>query len=222
MPISFFAYHGNAEQRRAVINAMADQMARWAVMNANERGDDRPCLISGIAGGEYDLAVAHRNCGFPAPLLLLAEAIFKGLTADDAPEFALALVQAATVDADLADVAWAFVEWMFADAVATFGPSTIRAASKSAEPALRELVDLGSPAPAERQAARAEAKKMRRRGLDAPTGEQKLVAHAVGAISDGDIEDIGKAIHWIAHLSDASDDQYRRYARRLLELVEAA
>lgn len=218
MPISFFAYHGNAEQRRAVIDDMAGQIARGALANANSRGDNRSCFISAIAGGEYDLAVAHRNSGFPAPLLLLAEAIFEGLTPDDAPEFALAFVQAAAIGADLADVAWAFVEWMFADAVAAFGPSTIRASAKAADPIFGELADCGKLSHAEQQ----KAKKMRRRGLHVPTDEQKLVAQAVVAVSNGGIENIGKAIHWIAHLSDAPFDQYRRYARRLLELVEAA
>lgn len=222
MPVSFFAYHGNAGQRRAVIDALASQMVRGKLFNTNRCGDNRSCLISAIAGGEYDLAVAHKNSGFPAPLLLVADAIFEGLSTDDAPEFALALLKAAAVDAELSGVASAFVEWMFTDAVATFGLPKIRISAKAVAPIFHKLADSGNPSHAERQKAKAEAKKMRRRGLDAPTGEQQLVTQAVGAISDGGIENIGKAMHWIAHLSDAPDDQYRRYARRLLELFEAA
>jgi hypothetical protein len=222
MSISFFAYHGNADLRRAVIDDFARHISNGHLANDAHSAATTLCLISAIAGGEYDISAAHQKCGFPVPLLLGAEAIFEGLAPEDAQHFGLALVKAAAVDTDLADVAWVFVEWMFIEAVATLGPSRVRTAAKEAGPIFRKLADEGALSPAEQRKAKAQAKKMRRRGLDGSSDEQKLVAKAVGTMLDSGSEHIGIAIHWIAQLAEAPSDQYRRYARKMPELVEAA
>lgn len=222
MTISFFAYHGNAAQRQAVIDRMARHKLNGHLANGASMDEANPCLISALANGAYDHALAHQQSGFPAPLLFAAEAIFQGLAPEDAPHFALALMKAASINADLADVSWVFIEWMFADAVTTLGPSRVRTSAKEAGPIFRKLAEMGALSPVEQQKAKAQAKKIRRRGLDAPTDEQKLVAKAVGAILDSGSEHMGIAIHWTARLSDSPSDQYRRYALKMLELVEAA
>jgi hypothetical protein len=222
MTITFFAYHANADLRRTMIDEIARRISDGHLVNDRGGKADNLCLISAIAGGKYDLAAAHENSGFPAQLLLAAEAIFEGLVAEDASEFALALLKAAAFDADLADVAWVFIEWMFAEAVATLGPSRVQMTARDAGPVFRKLAETGGRSPAERHKAQVQAKKMRRRGLDAPSDEQQLVAKAVGALLDSGTGHIVFAIHWIANLSATPSDQYRHYARKMLELIEAA
>jgi hypothetical protein len=220
--ICFFAYHGNAHLRQTVIDAMARHISNGRLVNGNAVGDDRLCLISAIAGGKYDAVAAHQNCGFPTSLLFVAEAIFEGLAPADAPHFALALMNAATIDTDLADVGWTFVEWMFAEAVTELGPSRVRTAARDAGPMFRKLAESGSLSPVEQQKAKAQAKRMRRRGREAPPASDRLVAQAMSAVLDAGFQNIAIAIHWIASLSEQPSDQYRRYARKLLELVETA
>jgi hypothetical protein len=221
MMISFFAYHGDVDLRQEVIARIRGFAQSGALANGAQAGEDRLCLVRALAGGDYDLASAHQNTGFPAPLIGIAETIFEGLPAADAPPFAVALVRAATPDADLALVAWQFAEWMFAEAIATLGPSRIRVAARDAGPVFRQLADTGTLTPTQRQKAKAVAKKARRRGLELQGDDERLIAKALGAALDGGGQHIGFAVGWIANLSDHPDNQYRRYARKLLECIEA-
>lgn len=222
MAISFFAYHGSADQRRVVIDQIARHMKNGHLANATASGEHSLCLISALADGQYDLAAAHQQSGFPTLLLFVAEAIFEGLAPEDAPHFALALVKAAAIDTDLADVGWAFAEWMFADAVAELGPSRVRTMAKDAGPVFTAFAESGNLTHGQQQKAKALAKRMRRRGLEAPTPNERLVSDAVSALLDSGMEHVSAAIHWIAKISPQPSDQYRRYARKLLELVETA
>jgi hypothetical protein len=219
MSISFLAYHGNADLRHAVINDLVRHISNGHLANDAHSAAQKLGLISAIAGGEYDLAAAHRNSGFPAPLLLVAEAIFEGLAPDDAPHFALAMMKAATIYTELADVGWMFVEWMFAEAVTELGPSRVRTAARNAGPIFRKLAESGSLSAVEQQKAKAHAKRMRRRGQEAPSEGDKLVALAMGAVLDDGFQHIVIAIHWTASLSKQLGKQYPLYARKLLELV---
>ena len=164
--ISFFAYHGNADLRRKVIDDIARHIANGHLDSSYDETNDRLGLISAIADGPYALSIAHNNSGFPTPLLLAAEAIFAGLSYEDASVFVLELMKAASIDTNLADVVWTFAEWMFADAVARLGNSRVRTAGKKAEPFFKTLADGVALTPAQQKAATALAKKLRQRGLE--------------------------------------------------------
>lgn len=220
--ISFFAYHGNADLRRKVIDDIARHIANGHLDSSYDETNDRLGLISAIADGSYDLSIAHNNSGFPTPLLLAAEAIFTGLSYEDASVFALELMKAASIDTNLADVVWTFAEWMFADAVARLGNSRVRTAAKKAEPFFKTLADGVALTPAQQKAATALAKKLRQRGLESPSAEEGDVATAVGVLLEYGAEYINGTIHWFAQLHEQPSTQYRLYARQLIFLVETA
>ncbi len=220
--ISFVAYHGNADLRRKVIDDIARHIVNGDLDSSYDETNDRLGLISAIADGPYDLSIAHNNSGFPAPLLLAAEAIFVGLSDEHAPVFALELMKAARIDTNLANVGWTFVEWMFADAVARLGNSRVRTAVKEAGPIFKTLADAGTQNPAQQKADKALAKKLRRRGLETPSADEALVAKAVAVLLDSGAQHIGSAIHWIAQLHEQPSTQYRLYAWQLIFMVETA
>lgn len=220
--ISFFAYHGNADLRRKVIDDIACHIANGDLDSSYDETNERLSLICAIANGPYDLSIAHINSGFPAPLLLAADAIFARLSGEDAPGFALELMKAASIDTNLANVGWTFVEWMFADAVARLGNSRVRTAAKEAGSIFNTVAVGGNQNPAQQKAAKALAKKLRRRGLESPSADEALVAQAVAVLLDRGAQHIGSAIHWLAQLHEQPIMQYRLYARQLIFLVETA
>jgi hypothetical protein len=220
--ISFLAYHGKAEQRHAVINEIAGYVATGHLIAGLCQSPDRLTLIGAIAGGRHDLALAHQACGFPAPLLLVAEALFEGLPPDEAPHFALALMKAAAVDVDLADVTRVFAEWMLAEAIATLRPATRRTTAKDAGLILCKLAEMGALSAVAHAKATAQSDKIRWRELEAPGDRQMLVTLAVSAILDNGPGNLGVAIYRMTRTSEAPSYQYRCYAQKLLELVETA
>ncbi|TAG01937.1 MAG: hypothetical protein EAZ43_10580 [Betaproteobacteria bacterium] len=222
MSITFFAYHGNSDLRDATLDSVASRFS--AFRDSMEKHDERDQsgFISAIAGGKFDVEAAHRNSGFPAPLLFAAEAIFDGLPAEDAPRFALDLMKTATINTDLADVALAFAEWMFADAVATNGPSRMRASAKNAGSMFKAIAESKGHPYGEQHKSKAHAKKLKRRGHDSPSAQAGLVALAVSALVDSGMQHVGTAIKWSAEISGQPSEQYQCYARKLCNLVEAS
>jgi hypothetical protein len=218
--ISFFAYHQSEERRQMVIDHIATLCAQGLLANGVHEGDLQMGLIEALADGTYDLAAAHQNSGFTAPLLQICDGIFEGLPAEDAPPFALALVRAARIDANISDVPWDFLKWMFEDAVAKLGPSRIRSTAREAGHVFKQLSEMGGLTPTQQQRAKALAKKARRRGTTLPTAEEKFVAQALGTALDNSDQYANYAVYWIAKLAEQPTDQYRRYANKLLELVE--
>jgi hypothetical protein len=222
MSITFFAYHRNSDLRDAILESVAVRFSasRESMGKHSEGGEFG--FISAIAGGRYDVESAHRNSGFPASLIFAAEAIFDGLPAEDAPRFALDLMKTATINTDLADVALAFAEWMFADAIATFGPSRVRAGAKSAGPIFKAIAESKGHPDGEPHGTKAKAKKAKRLGLEPLSAEARLVAVAVSALVNRGMQHLGAAIQWSAEVSTQPSEQYRRYARKLCELVETS
>lgn len=222
MSITFFAYHHNSDLRDALLESVAVRLSASRDSMGKHSERDQFGFISAIAGGRFDVELAHRNSGFPAPLLFAAEAIFDGLPAEDAPLFALDLLKTATINTDLANVALAFAEWMFADAIATFGPSRVRAGAKSAGPIFRAIAESKGHPYGESHKTKAKAKKAKQRGLEPPSAEARLVAVAVSALVDRGMQHVGAAIQWSAEISRQPSEQYRRYARKLCEVVETS
>ncbi len=220
--MSFFAYHGNADLRRSMIDRIAAMAIDGRLAKGVDGDGERMSLVQAFAGGPYDLSAAHRDSGFTVALLTVSDGIYTGLPLEDAPEFALALAKAASIDADLSDVPWHFLKWMFEEAVAALGPSRVKATARDAGHMFKMLADNSAPTPTQVQKAKAFAKKARRQGRTLPSPEEKLVALALGAALDRAGEHAGYAVHWIARLSEQPTDQYRRYAKKLLELVETA
>ncbi len=219
MTISFFAYHRDPDLRRSVVDRIANLIANDRLANAarTDAGAGRICLISGLGDGTSDIAIAHRNTGFPAPLLYLAEAIFEGLPPEDAPHFAIALVRSAAIDGELSDIAPEFLKGMLEEAVAELGPSRIRSTAREAGHMFAELVQA-----ADRQKAKALERQARRHGQELPTPNEVLVTQVLGAALDQFHTHLLPAVHWIARLYEPPSERYRQYARRLLELIEAA
>jgi hypothetical protein len=220
MSITFFAYHRNSDLRDTILERVAVRLSasRDSMDKHSER--DQFGFISVIAGGRFDVESAHQNSGFPAPLLFAAEAIFDGLPAEDAPPFALDLMKTATMNTDLTNVALAFAEWMFADAIATFGPSRVRAGAKSAGPIFKAIAESNGHPYGEPH--KTKAKKARQRGLEPPSAEARLVAVAVSTLVYRGMQHVGAAIQWSAEISTQPSEQYRRYARKLCEVVETS
>lgn len=222
MSLTFIAYHGNSDLRESTIESVASRLSA-SRDSMSPYGERSKCgFISAIADGMSKVETAHRNSGFPAPLLFAAEAIFDGLPVEDAPRFALDLMKTATINTDLADVAFAFAQWMFADAIAMLGPTRVRAGAKSAGPVFKAIAESRGATLAEQRKAKAMAKKTKQRELGPPSAEARLVAVAVGALFDSGMQHVGTAIHWLAEISGQPSEQYRRYARKLCELVEAS
>jgi hypothetical protein len=220
--ISFYAYGGDAEKRRLMVDRIVALCKQGVLANGVDEGDPQMGLIEALADGTYDLAAAHQNSGFTAPLLQICDGIFEGLPAEDAPPFALALVRAARIDANISDVPWDFLKWMFEDAVAELGPSRIRSTAREAGHVFKQLSEMGGLTPTQQQKAKALAKKARRRGTTLPTAEEKFVAQALGTALDNSDQYANYAIYWIVKLAEQPTDQYRRYAKKLIELVENA
>lgn len=205
-----------------MIDRIAALCGQGVLAKRGDAGGLHRGLIEALADGAYDLAAAHRNSGFTAPLLQVCDRIFEGLPAENAPAFALALVRAARVDANISEIARDFMKWMFEEAVADLGPSRIRSTAREAGQVFERLFDVGDLAPGQAQKAKALAKRARRRGLSVPTKEDVLVAQVLAAALDRGGEHAWSAVHWVAGLADQPADQYRRYANKLLELVENA
>lgn len=222
MAISFFAYGRDPHVRQLAIDRMSELCRRNRLGQSHGEHDSRLGLVEALADGTYDLAAAHHNCGFPAPLLRLSDSIFEGLPAQDAPAFSLALARAASVHAELSEVARQFLKWMFEAAIADLGPSRIRTTAREAGHIFKQLAETANPTPAQQQMAKKLAKQARRRGLELPTPGEALVAQALDAALDRGGEHAGHAMRWIASLSEQPAAQYRRYARKLLELMETA
>jgi hypothetical protein len=220
--ISFFAYHGDAALRRGVIDRIAGFITDGRLADGIDGDGERMSLVQAFADGAYDLSAAHRNSGFTVALLTISDGIYQGLPLDEASQFALTLAKAASIDANISDVPWDFLKWMFEEAVSDLGPSRIRATAREAGHMFKLLAEVNAPTPTLVHKAKALAKRARRQGRTLPGPEETLVAIALGAALDRAGEHAGYAVHWIARLSEQPVEQYRRYARKLLELVETA
>lgn len=220
--ISFLAFQGNAEHRHMVINQIAHFASQGLLSNDPKDAGQRMGLVEALSGGKNDLAAAHRNSGFTVALLVIGEAIFHGLPIEEAPNFVLDLVKAATADADIGPVPWQFLKWMFEEAVVEIGPSRIRSTALEAGQMFKVLADPPNPPSKQQRKAKMLVAKARQRGMYLAGAEEMLVAKAVGAALDRAGEHAGHAVYWIAELYDHPIDRYRHFARKLLYLVENA
>lgn len=184
--ITFLAYHGDPERRQRTIHRIVDLIKSGRL--ASDGDGERMRLTAAFGEGRHDLSCAHYHSGFPSPLLMICDAIHEGLPVEDAPAFVLSLARAARLDADLADVARRFMDWMLADAVAMEASQCFS----------------------------------KRAGLHAltPTQQRRTKARAVAPDCSGD--QAAHAVHWIASIAPSPIDQYRRFGRKVLELVETA
>lgn len=220
--LTFLAYGGDANKRQLMVERVAG-LVKFAKL-ADGQGNTGPQIgmIEALADGPHDLAVAHDNSGFSAPLLQICDGIFEGLPADDAPLFALALVKAAHIDADIGTVPQDFLKWMFEAAIAELGLSQIRSTAREMGHVFNKLVDASPLTPAQQGHAKTAARQAQRRGTPLPTAEEQFVAEALGAALGSSGQLARTAVQWIANLAEQPTDQYRRFAKKLLELVEHA
>ena len=218
--LTFLAYGGDTKRRQLIIDRM-EALVRFARL-ANGQHDARPRvgLIEALADGTHDLATAFENSGFTAPLLQICGEIFNGLPTDEAPPFALALVRSARIDSDIGDVPQDFLKWMFEKAVAELGASRIRSTTREAGHPFNHLAEAVYLTPAQQQKAKVLAKKARRRGTPLPTAEEQFVAEALSTALYSSGQLARYAMRWIANLTEKPTDQYRCFAKKLLELVE--
>ncbi len=220
--ITFLAYGGDTEKRRLMIEHIVALCKQGLLANRVDETGPQMGLIEALAGGNHDLAAAHQNSGFTSPLLQICSGIFEGLPAEEAAPFALELVKAAQIDANIGETPRDFLKWMFEEAVAKLGTSRIRSTARDAGHAFKQLSESGGLMPTQQQKAKALAKQAIRRSTTQQTAEERFVAQALGTTLDIGHASANHAIYWIANLTEQPTDEYRRYARKLLELVEAA
>lgn len=139
--ITFPAFYGHPERKAAIIARITGRGGR--------------SLLALLSGAGDDLAQAHEQTGFTAPLIAIANAVFTALPATDARRFAQAFVEAAPVGRDMAQVAEQVHRALITDALTRHGRARLLAAIQHRE--------------------KAEAKKARRRASDISVPDDRLV-----------------------------------------------
>lgn len=210
MSISFFAYHGQPEQRQIVIDHVSRLASRGFRSNTTNSSDHAIGILEALADGSPDPAVAFQKTGFPYPLLQICESIFRGLPTEQAAAFAVELVQTAQVDADISDVASHFLEWMIEDALSAHGRSGLQSSAKDKGGVLTKLAQMPCDG----------SKRPKRRGLPLPTPDEKFAHDAIQLLLGGG--NAGIAVDWIAGLASNPGAKYGHFARKLIEMVETA
>lgn len=220
--ISFYAFHGDPILRNTVIERLSLFADQGRLLNGGDRILRRSGFIAALANGDYDLAAAHHDCGFPVPLLIICETIFEQLERDEAAAFALELLNAARVDADVAELAEQFLSWMFEDAVAAHGPVRIRISARDAGNIFSRVSEAPILTPGLVKKAKIAAKKDKKRGLRDIGPAEAIIERAMIAAMHRSGENADRAIHWMASLAADSEGEYRRYARKIIALVQSA
>lgn len=206
--ITFPAFYGDADRKAAIIARIA------------ECGEHS--LVGLLSGTHDDLAQAHEQSGFPAPLIALANAVFAALAPTEARRFALDLVTAVPVGRNMAEVAEQVYRCFFADIVERHGRAQLLAAIDRSEGLatahlIRQLLE--PPSPAMQQKDKAEAKKARRRGLDLPSPTERLVI-ALAAWAERYLTiALTEPLRWVASLDGDEAEFYRRCSTLLVETV---
>lgn len=220
--LTFLAYGGDADKRQLIVDRVAGLVKFAKLADGQGNASPRIDMIEVLADGPHDLAVAHKNSGFTAPLLQICDCIIEGLPADEAPPFALALVKAAHIDTDIGTVPHDFMKWMFEAAVAELGLSQIRSTAREIGHVFDKLVDASPLTSAQQRHAKAAARQAQRRGTQLPIAEEQFVAEALGAALDSRGQLARTAVQWMADIAEQPTGQYRRFAKKLIELVEHA
>ena len=210
MSISFFAYHGQPEQRQIVIDQISHLASLGFRSNTTNSSDHALGFLEALADGRRDPAVAFQKTGFPYPLLQICERIFQGLPTEQAAAFAVELVQTAQVDADISDVASHFLEWMIEDALSVHGRSGLQSSAKDKGGVLTKLAQMPCDV----------SKRAKRRGLPLSTPDEKFAHDAIQLLLGGG--NAGIAVDWIAGLASNPGAKYGHFTRKLIEMVETA
>ena len=221
MSISFFAYHGQPEQRQNVIEHISLLTRQGLLSNTADNGDRAIGLLEALADGSPDPAVAFQKTGFPYPLLKICESIFQGMPAGKAPAFALELVQTAQIDADVSDIASQFMQRMVEEALSEHGKSRLQSSAKELGSDLTILAQIQSEVSTQTKA-RMLTRQAKRRGLPCPTSDEKFVQDAISLLLASGGANAGTAVDWIASIAPYPEAKYDRFSHRLIELVESA
>lgn len=220
--ISFFAYHQDPERRQRTIDRIVGLIRSGGLTSGGEGSGGRMNLVVALGDGTYDVSLAYHYTGFTAPLLVICAAIHDGLPLEEAPDFTLSLVKAASLDADISDVPEHFLKWMFEEAVRELGSTRIRTTARETGQGFEQVTDMHVLTPAQQMKTKSLVKRARRQGLASNSPEEALIEKALAAAMDRAGEHAGLAVHWVAGLSAHPAEQYRRYARKMLKLVETA
>ena len=221
MSISFFAYHGQPEQRQNVIEHISLLTRQGLLSNTADNGDRAIGLLEALADGSPDPAVAFQKTGFPYPLLKICESIFQGMPAGKAPAFALELVQTAQIDADVSDIASQFMQWMIEEALSEHGKTRLQSSAKEKGPDLTKLAQIQSEVSTLKNA-RMLTRQAKQRGLPCPTSDEKFVHDAISLLLTSGGSNAGAAVDWISGIAPNPEAKYEQFSRRLIELVETA